>query len=57
MFPVQNSIPLIFFALEKDDISPNDNFENRVAFSVSISKYLGKVIPDPKKKETGKENL
>ena len=28
-----NSIPLIFLALERDDISPNDNFENRVAFS------------------------
>lgn len=37
-------------------IIPN-NHENRVAFSISISKYLGKVIPDPKPKETGKENL
>jgi len=37
-------------------IVPNDK-ENRVAFSISISKYLGKVIPEPKKKETEKENL
>lgn len=37
-------------------IVPN-NQEDRVAFSISISKYLGKVIPEPKKKETGKENL
>lgn len=28
-----NSIPLVFLALEKDDISPNDDFVNRVAFS------------------------
>lgn len=37
-------------------IVPN-NQEDRVAFSISISKYLGNVIPQPKKKETGKENL
>lgn len=37
-------------------IVPN-NTENRVAFSISVSKYLGKVIPEPKKKESGKENL
>ena len=28
-----NSIPLVFFALERDDVNPNDNFEDRVAFS------------------------
>lgn len=37
-------------------VVPN-NQEDRVAFSISISKYLGNVIPQPKKKETGKENL
>lgn len=26
-----NSIPLVFFALEKDDISPNDDLEKRIA--------------------------
>ena len=28
-----NSIPLIFVALERDDINPNDNLETRIAFS------------------------
>lgn len=28
-----NSIPLIFLALERDDINPNDDLENRIAFS------------------------
>ena len=31
-------------------IIPNNN-EDRVAFSVSISKYVGKIIPEPAKKE------
>lgn len=38
-------------------IVPN-NHEDRVAFSISISKYLGKVTPDSSKKDSkGKENL
>ena len=36
-------------------IVPNDK-ENRVAFPISISKYLGKVIPEPKKKENNAIN-
>lgn len=38
-------------------IIPN-NQEDRLAFSLSISKYIGKVIPEPARKEKEeKENL